>query len=152
MEASHTSPAPKLTPRVYGFVPRTCILREAFPPFSSNETWSLIDVALNLKAVYLTFIALSHFTSLSKHTCLRHQSLLSGPNYSHVQALISRPLVPLLSTCLLLCVPQICLFTRHKSFLSSSRMFIAISYCLSLYKNYFFLHLCSHEFFSTLVL
>lgn len=62
MEASHTSPTPKLTPRVYGFVPRTCILCEAFPPFSGNETWLLIDVALNLKAVYLTFIAFSHFT------------------------------------------------------------------------------------------
>lgn len=62
MEASYTSPAPKLTPRVYGFVPRICILREAFPPFSGNKTWSLIDVALNLKAVYLTFIAFSHFT------------------------------------------------------------------------------------------
>lgn len=62
MKAFYTSPAPKLTLRVYGFVPRICILCEAFPPFSSNETWSLTDTALNLKAVYLTFIAFSHFT------------------------------------------------------------------------------------------
>ena len=66
MEASYTSPAPKLIPRVYGFVPRICILHEAFPPFSSNETWSLIDMALNWKAVYLTFIAFSHFPLLFK--------------------------------------------------------------------------------------
>ena len=66
METSYTSPPPKLTPRVDGFVPRIRILHEAFPSFSSNETWLLTDMALNLKAVYLTFIAFSHFTLLFK--------------------------------------------------------------------------------------